>query len=99
VKRFDSLNKRFRLATAVLFLAGWVSWLVSGAVIDREAHRRADSILWPLLVAAMNEYGQTHGGPNQPGHLDALDAKDIERIKNVRQAFREWSKAMEQAGY
>jgi hypothetical protein len=93
------MNKRFLAVAIFLALVAWTSYVLSGAVLDREAHQRADSILWPLLVAAMNEYGQAHGGPNTPGHLDRVDAKDVERIQKVRLAFREWSKAMEQAGY
>ncbi len=93
------MHKPFRLVTAFLVLVAWSSWMLSGAVADREAHRRADSILWPQLVATMNEYGMAHGGPNTPGHLDRIDAKDVERIKKVREAFREWSKAMAAGGF
>jgi len=65
----------------------------------RDAHRRGDEILYPRLVAAMNEYSLGHGLVIDPGHFQKLDAKDVERIRAVRETFRAWDEAMKAAGY
>lgn len=64
-----------------------------------DAHRRADGILYPRVMAAMNEFAFDHGSPNDPGHFDKLGTQDVEHIRAVRETFKAWNEAMKQAGY
>jgi len=85
---------------AIALLLTGILLTASKVPLDRkEAHRRADAVLYPLLIAAMNDYGLNHGDPNGPGHLDRMDAKDKERLKTLREAFYTWDEAIRQAGY
>jgi hypothetical protein len=86
----------------------WLAIFLFAAVIfaatkihldSKEAHKQADSVLYPLLIAAMNDYGLNHGGVNDPGHLDKIDAKDKKRVEAVREAFKAWDGTIKQAGY
>jgi hypothetical protein len=65
----------------------------------KQAHKEADAILHPLLVAAMNDFSLHHGGIDDPGHLDKIDAQDKVRIQAFRDAFHKWDDAMKKAGY
>lgn len=66
----------------------------------REAHERADGVLWPTLVAGMNDWAETHMQEfNHKGHFDKLDAADHARVERIRSDFRAWNDAMREAGY
>ncbi len=41
-----------------------------------EAHKRADGILYPRLVADLNEFALGHGSIEDRGHFDKLDKQD-----------------------
>jgi hypothetical protein len=86
-----------RWGIILIFVAALVASIVP--LDSREAHKKADAIYYPLLIAAMNEYGLNHGGPNDPGHLDKIAAKDLRNIHSVREAYKNWNDAMKQAGY
>lgn len=66
---------------------------------SRDAHLRADGVLFPRFEAALNEFALDHGGPNDAGHLDKLNKKDLENIRAVRETFTAWNDAMKLAGY
>jgi hypothetical protein len=106
--------KQFLIVTALLiaeraskvgrFLAAVLMFsflLTAGKLPDDsvDAHRRADAILYPRVMAAMNEFALDHGSSNDPGHFDKLASHDIEHIRAVRETFKAWDQAMKQAGY
>jgi hypothetical protein len=65
----------------------------------REAHQRADAVLWPAFISISNDYALQHGFVTDSGHLDKIDAKDKQRFDATVQAFKAWQDAMKQAGY
>lgn len=84
------------LALALLISAAiWASRIPLDA---REAHREADSVLWPNFVSVSNEWA-IHHGATDPGHLDTVNTKDRQRFEATVKAFNEWRDAMKQAGY
>jgi hypothetical protein len=93
---------RLWLAAVAILVFGAALWAAASRPIPQdpiEAHRLADGVLYPELVAAMNDFTSQHGRPNDLGHFHKFQADDVERIKLVRQKFAEWSRVMEQAGY
>jgi len=85
------------LCLVVLLAATLAARTLSEEAID--AHRRADGILYPRVMAAMNEFALDHGYPNDPGHFEKVHAQDAEHIRAVRESFKAWNEAMKQAGY
>jgi hypothetical protein len=86
-----------RLGIILIFVAALIGTTLP--LDSRECHQKADAVLYPLLIAAMNEYALNHGGINDPGHLDKIAAKDLRNIHSVREAYKNWNDAMKQAGY
>lgn len=75
---------------------------LAGSTYDspRDAHERADGVLWPTLVAGLNIWSETHmRGFNDKGHFDKLDSADHARLERIRSDFKAWNDAMKQAGY
>jgi len=63
-----------------------------------EIHRRADGVLAPRFIAAMNEFQLAHN-PNDADHFLKVSAKDKQRWKAAVDAWRELEHAMRDAGY
>jgi hypothetical protein len=88
-----------------------VKWLLVGLLLaagvlaahklslDREAHQRADAILWPAYVSVSNDWALNHGQVSDPSHLERVDAQDKKRFDAMCKAFEAWHDAMKQAGY
>jgi hypothetical protein len=56
-----------RLALSILILAAAIAAKAPLDAID--AHRRADAVLFPRFVAAVNEYALAHGSFEAAGHF------------------------------
>lgn len=86
-----------RWAIVVLFIAAAIAAKIP--LDATEAHREADAVLYPRLVAVMNEFALGHGTLETPGHLNKLNAQDVERWKATRAAWKNLDEAMKRAGY
>lgn len=97
----ERAQKVRRFVAALLMLSLLLTMAIASKLpVDSvDAHRRADGILYPRFMAAMNEFALDHGEPNDPGHFDKLHTQDVEHIRAVRETFKAWDQAMKQAGY
>lgn len=68
-------------------------------MLGRQAHQRADAVLYPALIAAQNAWAISHGAFEDKGHYDKLNVGDKQRFDAACKAFDEWKKAMREAGY
>jgi hypothetical protein len=87
-----------RRALIILFCAA----LAGAAIIPelaREAHWRADAILWPAFISASNDWSFQHGQVSERGHLDKINTQDKKRYDTLCKDFEAWHDAMKQAGY
>jgi hypothetical protein len=66
---------------------------------EREAHWKADAILWPAFISTSNDWALHHGQVSDPGHLDKINIQDKERYNVLCKNFAAWHDAMKQAGY
>ena len=67
-----------------------------------ESHKYADGVLLPRLTAAINDWHYQH--PRDPEnkpyqHAHTTSAGDVQRYREVREAFQKWDEAMRRAGY
>jgi hypothetical protein len=58
-----------------------------------EAHKRADSILFPAFVSACNDYSSQHPTTN-PQHFLTINKGDRERLELANKRWREFYDAM-----
>jgi hypothetical protein len=93
------------LCGAVIFLCSLVAVVKGQTFTERtheEWHLHADRVLYPRLAAAVNEYTEQHprDSNHTPGdHVRKHDKGDVERLKAVDAAYREWRDALKEAGY
>ena len=65
----------------------------------QEAHRRADTVFYPELVARMNDWSISHGDPAASGHYQKFDSADKKRLDAARKAWKDFDQAWKDAGY
>lgn len=95
--------RRYRIELIIAFLLGVIvaMGLISvarGATFDAMAHDRADRVLVPAFISAMNDFTMHHE-TGDANHLRKLDAGDLKRWKAARKAWHDLEEAMGDAGF
>ncbi len=95
--------RRYRVEFFVAFFLGMLltMGLISiarGATRDAMAHDRADHVLIPAFISAMNDFSMNHTTGDKD-HLLKVDAGDVKRWKAARKAWHDLEEAMNDAGY
>jgi hypothetical protein len=88
---------RLRLAILALLAAAAIAEKLP--TDGRDAHQRADAVLWPAYISVSNDWALNHGQLSDPGHLEKFNTADKQRFDATCKAFEAWRNAMKQAGY
>jgi hypothetical protein len=95
--------RRYRIELIVAFLLGMLLTMglwskMSGASRDAMEHDRADRVLMPAFISAMNDFNMHHQ-VRESDHLQKMDAGDMKRWRAARKAWKDLEEAMNDAGF
>lgn len=95
--------RRYRIELIIAFVLGMVLTMflcakMQAGTRDAMAHDRADRVLMPAFISAMNDFNMHHQA-QESDHLQKMDAGDMKRWKAARDAWRKLDAEMSDAGF